>query len=130
MSHIDDSYSHISFCCILSKLEEPTVEETDVPRYIDVKTNEEYPIEILDSPSVLQDKAIEDTPLDDSPCGFFSFLSPSMLLPSNGGANTHPAVLEDENSTVISLKSTGGLSETISLFPSRQPDRDDSITKP
>jgi hypothetical protein len=31
---------------------------------------------------------------------------------------------------VISLKSTGGLSETISLFPSRQPDRDDSITKP
>ncbi|KAL3800290.1 hypothetical protein ACHAW5_009872 [Stephanodiscus triporus] len=109
-------------------LEEPAVDETDVPRYIDVKTNEDDPIEPLDSPHVLQDKAIEDTPLE-TLLGCFSYWSPSMLFPSNGGTTTSPAV-SDENSTVASLKSTGGLSGTISLFASCQPDRDDSNTKP
>jgi hypothetical protein len=69
---LDESFSHTSFCCILSKLEEPA-DGTDFPRYVDVQSNiedQKEPLEIepLETPI---EKAIEDSPLYDSPCIFF-----------------------------------------------------------
>jgi hypothetical protein len=101
LSHIDESFSHTSFCCILSKLEEPA----DFPRYVDVQLNIEDTIEPLETEppetgpleteplETLIEKASEESPLYNSPCIFFGDWHRAMQPSSNESPAT--ALVDD-----------------------------------
>lgn len=112
----------------MSQLEEPAA-ETDLPRFVNIQKSRssEEPIEPLESPNAMHNENSSSTEISqcDQPCGFFTDWHLAMQLGSEEQIETLDQGQDEENSTMTSLKSYGGLSQTFSLFPRRKASPED-----